>query len=345
MENHSETVNKENITIGGLNFSWNLEKGTFQYENSDAVLFWISSAMKSFFDTIEEISGEKAANLVLETTGYRQGLVVGEYFKNLSLPVVDALSLIPNTYASAGWGKFTVTSLDADGKTAAMQIEDSWESKINKAQGRKQHGRFIPGHFAGLLSGLFDQNIWYKEIEVSFENNNTVFNYEFFPSETTVQRNIHELARSEEAEQIRKLEHIVEERTRELNDMVKEISSPTIPVLEGIVVVPLLGKYDEIRSEQLIEKTLNNLPAHKAKYLVLDLTGLDKHISEYTVSFINKLASAASLIGTETILVGISAELAMIIAQTTNDLTKYNFFNTLQHGIYYALAQEGRKIL
>ncbi|RFU61045.1 STAS domain-containing protein [Peribacillus glennii] len=345
MDNREETVNTQNITIGGLDFSWNLEKGTFQYENTDAVLFWITSAMKSFFDTIEEISGEKAANLVLETTGYRQGLVVGEYFQNLSLPIPEALSLIPNTYASAGWGKFTVTSLDPDKKTAAMQIEDSWESKINKAQGRTQHGRFIPGHFAGLLSGLFGQNIWYKQGKASLENDNTIFTYEFFPSETTVQQNIHDLARSEEAQQIRKLEQIVQERTSELNDLVKEISSPIIPVLEGIVVVPLLGKYDENRSDELIEKTLNNLPSYKAKYLVLDLTGLDKHISEYTVSFINKLASAASLIGTETILVGISAELAMTIAQTNNDLSKYNFFNTLQHGIYYALAQEGRKIV
>lgn len=345
MDNPTHPLNQADMNVGGLNFTWNLEKGTFQYEKSDAVLFWITSAMKSFFDTIEEISGEKAANLVLETTGYRQGLVVGEYFRNLNLPIVQAVSLIPNTYASAGWGKFTVTSIDPDKKTASMQIEDSWESKINKAQGKGQHGTFIPGHFAGLLSGLFNQNIWYKQINASFENDNKIFNFEFFPSETTVQQNIHELARSEEAQQIRKLEQIVEERTSELNELVKEISSPIIPVLEKIVVVPLLGKYDENRSEELIEKTLHNLPKYQAKYLVLDLTGLDKHISEYTVSFIDKLASAASLIGTETILVGISAELAMTIAQTNNHLSKYNFFNNLQHGIYYALAQEGRKII
>ena len=37
--------------------------------------------MKSFFDTIEEISGTDASKLVFETTGFRQGITVGEYFE------------------------------------------------------------------------------------------------------------------------------------------------------------------------------------------------------------------------------------------------------------------------
>jgi len=65
---------KKNIDIGGLSFAWDLEKGQFSFEGEDAILFWISSAMKTLFDTIEEISGEEAASVVLETTGFRQGI-------------------------------------------------------------------------------------------------------------------------------------------------------------------------------------------------------------------------------------------------------------------------------
>lgn len=64
--------------------------------------------------------------------------------------------------------------------------------------------------------------------------------------------------------------------------------------MEGIVVVPLIGKYDEDRTEDLIVNTLNNLPKHQANYLVLDLTGLDKELTEYTASLIEKLGAAAS---------------------------------------------------
>ncbi|OIK10488.1 STAS domain-containing protein [Bacillus sp. MUM 13] len=339
------TESNLNMNVGGLEFGWDLKKGVFQYENDDAVLFWISSAMKSFFDTIEEISGNDAASVVLETTGYRQGTTVGEYYKSQNLSIAEVASVVPNTYASAGWGKISIIEMNQEMKTATITIENSWESKINIAQGKSSHGTFIPGHFSGLLTGLLETNIWYKEIQTSFENTNKQFIYEFFPSDRTVEQNIHDLARKAEAEHIRSLEQTVNERTRELSELVKEISSPIIPVLEGIVVVPLLGKYDEFRSEELTVKTLYNLPAYKANYLVLDLTGLDKHIDEYTVGFINKLASAAALIGTETILVGISAELGMTIAQTDYNLAQFNCFQTLQHGIYFALSQTGKQII
>ena len=55
-----------NINVAGLDFAWNLEQGQFIFEGQDAVLFWISTAMREFFDTIEEISGEEASSLVCD---------------------------------------------------------------------------------------------------------------------------------------------------------------------------------------------------------------------------------------------------------------------------------------
>ncbi|OES45202.1 STAS domain-containing protein [Domibacillus iocasae] len=336
---------KSKTNIGGLEFEWDLEKGNFLFEGEDAVLFWISSAMRTFFDTIEEISGEEASNLVFETTGFRQGLVVGQYFEKIKdVSIAQAAELITNTYASAGWGRTTIKNLDFESKTLTAHIQDSWEYKINLAQEKKQGGNYLPAHYAGIFTGLFGTNIWYKVVQHQLEGHKYSV-IEYFPSDVTITNNIHQLARKKEAEEILRLEALVEEKTSELKELVKELSSPIIPVLEGIVVVPLLGKYDEERSEELVVKTLNNLPAHKANYLVLDLTGLDKDISEHTVSLIEKIGSAASLIGTDTILVGISAELGMIISQSTINFSRFDCFQTLQHGIYFALGQHGRKII
>ena len=47
---------KQNVNVGGLNFKWDLDSGRFKYEEEDSIIFWVSTAMKSFFDTIEEIS-------------------------------------------------------------------------------------------------------------------------------------------------------------------------------------------------------------------------------------------------------------------------------------------------
>ncbi|HSI67312.1 MAG TPA: STAS domain-containing protein [Planococcus sp. (in: firmicutes)] len=336
---------KPSLNIEGLQFDWDIEEGSFLFEGEDSVLFWISSAMKIFFDSIEEISGEEAAQVVLETTGFRQGVVVGEYFTSMeNFDVGTATKLITNTYVAAGWGLATLHNLNLEEKTLEIHLKNSWEHKINVAQEKDKGGSFLPAHYAGIFTRLFGTNIWFEIVKHQIEGHEeSVIRY--FPSDETIENNIHKLARSKEAAQICQLEQLVQEKTAELNAMIQEISSPIIPVLEGIVVVPLLGSYDEERSEDLLIKTLQNLPKHKAKYLVLDLTGLNNNFTEHAASLIEKLGSAASLIGTDTILVGISPQMSMTITETGVNLSKFNCFQTLQHGIHYALAQNGRSII
>jgi hypothetical protein len=95
----------------------------------------------------------------------------------------------------------------------------------------------------------------------------------------------------------------------------------------------------------LIVNTLYNLPKHKASYLLLDLTGMDDNLTSYTTSMIEKLCSSASLLGIETILVGISSNLSLEITKSEIDLSRFNFLQSLQHGIHFALEQMGRKII
>lgn len=336
---------KSAITVGGLEFEWDLAEGRFLFEGQEAVLFWTASAMKMFFDSLEEISGADAANVVLESTGFRQGLLVGEYFKGMKgVSVAEATQLITNTYASAGWGLAEIRELNEEAHTLEVHLKNSWEYTINVAQGKQQGGSFLPSHYAGICSSLFGENIWYKVVHHQLEGfEESVIQY--FPSEETIEKNIHQLSRLKEAEKINELERLVDEKTRELNEMIKEISSPLIPVLEDIVVVPLLGTYDEARAEELLVKTLENMPKHKAKYLILDLTGLNNNFTQHAAMLIEKLGLTSSMIGTQTILVGISAKMSMTITESAIDLSKFQCFQTLQHGIHYALAQNGRSII
>ncbi|MFB1083386.1 STAS domain-containing protein [Jeotgalibacillus sp. JSM ZJ347] len=337
--------NHHSINVDGLQFDWNLSKGEFLFENEDAVLFWITSAMKEFFDTIEEVSGEEASTLVFEAAGFRQGTVVGKYFEDLKhLKIEEAAEILTSTYASAGWGYAHIEDLNTNDKTVKVRLKDSWEYKINKAQGKKKRGNFLPAHYAGIFSVFFGQNIWFeiKEDQIAGAET-TVINY--FPSDITISKNIHALSRKKESQQIMQLEAMVEDKTRDLKELIKQISSPIIPVLEGVVVVPLLGKYDEERAEELVFNTLSKLPSYQASYLVLDLTALDDEIDQLTTSLLEKISGAAALIGTETVLVGLSAKLSITVAESGIDITNFHCFQTLQHGIYYALSQQGKQII
>jgi rsbT co-antagonist protein RsbR len=331
------------MNVSGLEFGWDIEKGRFLFEGEDAVLFWISSAMKTFFDTIEEVSGKEATSVVLETTGYRQGTVVGEYFDKLNASERDFAETLTKTYASAGWGKAILKEFDLEEKRVVIYLKDDWEYKINVAQGKEKGGNFLPAHYAGIFTGVFGTNIWYNKLQSQVEGHEYTI-VEYYPSNVTITENIHELIRNREEQEIMQLEALVEDKTKELKALIKTLSSPMIPVLEEVVVVPLLGKYDEERTDELIEKTLHSLPKHKAKFLILDFTGLDAEVAPVSADLIEKLVSATSLIGTKTILVGIKAELSISITKSGINLSKYDCFQTLEHGIYYALAEKGRKI-
>ncbi|MCM3611876.1 STAS domain-containing protein [Planococcus sp. MERTA32b] len=335
---------KKRITVGDIELKWDLETGEVLFENGDVVLFWIS-AMETFFDSIREISGTEATKLVLETTGFRQGVIVGEGFldrKNINTSnVVEWLS---NTYAPAGWGKVKIVEMDEDARHFTLHIQDDWEYKMNQRKQKGLEGIFVPSHYAGVLTGLFGTNFWYNTVQ--YQNDENPYSIvKYYPSDVTVQSNIHEMSRKQEAMKIKELERMVDDKTKMLQNLVKELSSPIIPVLEKIVVVPMIGSYDEDRSEDLIFNTLSELPKHQAQYLLLDLTGLHKHISEHTAMLIDKLGAAARLLGIETILVGVSPELAMVIVQSNSNLRKFECLQSLQHGVYYALGKSGRRIV
>ncbi|TWT25220.1 STAS domain-containing protein [Planomicrobium sp. CPCC 101110] len=335
---------KSEFTVGGIELKWDSESGEVLFEGGDVVFFWIS-AMKTFFESIREISGIEATNLVLETTGFRQGVIVGEGFRDMkNIDASNVVEWISNTYASAGWGKVEIVEMNGETNHFKLHIQNDWEYKMNQSDNNQNEGIFVPSHYAGVFTGLFGLDFWYK-IEQYQTDINSCSIVKYFPSEITVQQNIHELSRRQEADKIRQLEQLVDQNTKVLQNLVKELSSPIIPVLEGIIVVPMIGNYDEDRAEDLIFKTLEHLPKHQARYLLLDLTGLTKQLSEHTAEMIDKLSASARLLGTEVILVGVSPELALLISQSFANLKKFECLQSLQHGIYYALGKSGRRIV
>lgn len=323
-------------------FSWDKEEATMKFVGQPAILFWVETAMKSFLDTIEEVSGNQGARVVMETAGYRMGLIVSNFFQFGSGESI--IQNMPSVYASAGWGEIKIKEVNEKEKTAVFQIRNSWEYKVNQLQEKKEAGRFIPGHFAGNLAKLFDSHINF-EITQSQLAGDEWDEYRFFPSDKSPVEDIREYLRSQQQAEMKQLEARVEERTRELTNLVREISSPIIPVLDHIVVMPLLGKYDELRANDMMTHTITELPHYAASYLILDVTGIDQNINDYTISLIQRLTDAAALLGTKSILVGISPNLGIKITQSGLNLNKIDCFSTLKHGIHFALAQEGKQVI
>ncbi|WP_404322255.1 STAS domain-containing protein [Cytobacillus firmus] len=333
---------KYEINVNGSLFDWDLDNATFKFENDEVVVFWVNTAFKTLLDSIEEISGEKSAELVLETAGYRTGKIVSKFYLESNKEKEDIINHLPNMYLTAGWGKTDIASFSHEEKKAIIRVKNGWEYKINVEQKKEAEGTFLPGHWAGVLSGLFETNIWYK-VKQSQVKGDYYSEYEFFESDITPSQNISALIKEQNQSAQKKLEKEIAEQTKVMSEIIKEISSPIIPVIDSILVIPLVGRYEELRAEELLNRTLLNLPRYKAEYLILDLTAL-KGVDQYTLDFLQKFVKAASLLGTNCIFVGISPELSLQIIESGNKETQIPCFSVLQQGITHALDQVGLQI-
>lgn len=122
----------------------------------------------------------------------------------------------------------------------------------------------------------------------------------------------------------------------------RELSTPLIPIADGIVVMPLIGTIDSQRAQQLMEVLLGGVSAHRAATVIVDVTGVSV-IDTHVAGAIVRASYAVRLLGAEVVLTGIRPEVAMTLAGMGDDLGGIITRGTLQSGIGYAMsrAREG----
>ena len=157
------------------------------------------------------------------------------------------------------------------------------------------------------------------------------------------------------------LEHKVQQRTAELQESIVEreqlqqqvidgqqqviqrLSTPIIPMMDRIIVMPLVGNVDSVRARDITRGLLAGIQEHRAKVVLLDITGVSIVDSE-VVNHLNKTIQAARLKGAHTILTGISDAVAETIVDLGIDWSSVETLGNLQTGLRTALAKMGRRI-
>ncbi len=123
----------------------------------------------------------------------------------------------------------------------------------------------------------------------------------------------------------------------------KELSTPIIPIMEQILVMPLVGHIDNHRAKDLTRALLQGISQYRAREVILDITGVPLVDSE--VAFhLNKTIQAARLKGVHTILTGISDAVAEAIVDLGIDWSGIETLRDLQSGLVLALANVGLQL-
>lgn len=118
----------------------------------------------------------------------------------------------------------------------------------------------------------------------------------------------------------------------QLAQTIRELGCLVLPLGQGILLVPLIGAIDSMRSLQIAEIVLLRVTQDRATHVLFDVTGvaiIDTHVAALLI----QTARAVGLLGAQAVLVGIRPEIAQSIVGLGVDLHGFTRFATLEHAL------------
>lgn len=144
--------------------------------------------------------------------------------------------------------------------------------------------------------------------------------------------------------QFQTMEQELRSQQESLRQMLHAMATPIIPITEHIVVMPLIGNLDTQRAEQFLQAALEGAQSRQAKVVIIDITGL-RHIDTSVAALLIRTASALRLLGAQSILTGVRAEIARTLVGLGVELGSIHTQGTLQSGIAQAIRLSGESLL
>jgi rsbT co-antagonist protein RsbR len=114
-----------------------------------------------------------------------------------------------------------------------------------------------------------------------------------------------------------------------------QLSAPILPVLNGVLVAPIVGIVDELRADFLQKALLEAIQSQRARVAILDLTGLIS-VDPFVIKTLLQSAQSAKLLGAQPIIVGITPEVAEVLVQLGLQLREIMIMADLQAAVSFA---------
>ena len=124
---------------------------------------------------------------------------------------------------------------------------------------------------------------------------------------------------------------------------IQELSTPVIPIMDRILVMPLIGSIDSLRAKDIMRVLLAGISRHRARVVILDITGVPL-VDSGVANHLNKTIQAARLKGARTIITGVSDAVAETVVDLGIDWSGIETLSDLQTGLIAALEGLGVRL-
>jgi rsbT co-antagonist protein RsbR len=115
-------------------------------------------------------------------------------------------------------------------------------------------------------------------------------------------------------------------------EIIREMSTPVLPVRDGTLVMPLVGDLDERRLQDIQTQALCAVEQFNARTLLLDVTGVAV-VDTYVAKGLVQTMHASRLLGAEPVLVGVRPEVAQTLVTLGVDLSDVRVAADLAGGL------------
>ena len=154
-------------------------------------------------------------------------------------------------------------------------------------------------------------------------------------------RNLNEMAAG--LQNMIRQERLQQETIAAQQQAILELSTPVIPIMDRIIVLPLVGSIDSQRAQDVMRTLLAGIREHRARVVILDITGVPI-VDSGVANHLNKTIQAAKLKGAHTIVTGMSDAVAEAIVDLGIDWSGVDTLSDLQTGLVIALSSLGIKL-
>lgn len=124
----------------------------------------------------------------------------------------------------------------------------------------------------------------------------------------------------------------------------ERLAVPVIRVWEGVLLLPLVGELSRERAGQVTESVLRAIADDRARFVLIDVTGVPR-VDAMAAEALLRAVRAASLLGCESVLVGVGPATARTMVGLDLGLGAVVTLGTLEHGIKYALGKLSYRIV
>jgi len=145
------------------------------------------------------------------------------------------------------------------------------------------------------------------------------------------------------------LDLLVDERTSELQDKLaliteqnelitrqqvalQELSTPILRLWDDVIALPIIGIVDTRRSAEIMEKLLSAIMREQARFVILDITGVEV-VDTKTADHFIKVVKATQLLGARCVITGIRPAVAQTLVDIGVDLSAVRTLGNLMEGL------------